>query len=395
MRTAQSSDSKVSPDMAQKISTDEVIDAIYAQAAGEGYWSEVLTLIEGLTESHGAFFTGHNIAEKRPLFRLSSDALHITDSAYNDRVYLMNDRLQKLLTRPAGSFILGDELTSNEDFENSIFYNEFMREHGLYYTAGGILENDGETAITFGTIRTREEGDFRPQQIGELKSLLRHVHRAFKLRQTIESRDRSLRALQDSVPFSIFVLNSSGELLDHNSESLRLLDAADGVSILNGRLAFSSSPAQSSLTANLLFARATQQGTSGPDAPAAFVAARPSGLPAFTVACLPVVETSSTLTASLRGLPEPVLIVCVADADRRWNVSTELLRQQYDLTQREAEIVEALTNGLSVDEICAELDISMNTARTHLKRVFQKTGVDRQAELIRRTLSSQLVQRGD
>lgn len=377
--------------MAHNLTTDDVIDAIYAQAAGEGYWSEVLTLIETLTRSHGAFFTGHDVTGKRPLFRLSSQALQLTDGSYNDRVYLMNDRLQKLLQAPAGSFIMGNELTSDTEFEKSPFYNEFMREHGLYYTAGGVLENDGETAITFGSIRTRDEGDFEQQHIQELKNLLHHVHRAFKLRQVIERRDNSFRAVQNAAPFAVFVLDGDGLLLDRNDEAGRLLEEDDGFTLHNGCLATNARDAMKALRDNLGFAVALRD----PDAravPHVFTAPRPSGMAPYTVTCLPVTESGSSLMASLRGLRQPVLMVCVADAERAWNASTELLRQQYDLTQREAEIVEALTAGLSVEDICEKLNISVNTARTHLKKVFLKTGTERQADIIRKTISSNLVQ---
>ena len=51
---------------------DDIIDAIYAEAAGSGEWSQVLTMIEDMTRSRGAFFTGHDIAGWRPTFLLSS-----------------------------------------------------------------------------------------------------------------------------------------------------------------------------------------------------------------------------------------------------------------------------------------------------------------------------------
>ena len=43
----------------------------------------------------------------------------------------------------------------------------------------------------------------------------------------------------------------------------------------------------------------------------------------------------------------------------------------------------ALLSGLSLGDAAEALAITGNTARTHLKRVFAKTGVSRQSELIR------------
>jgi DNA-binding CsgD family transcriptional regulator len=45
-------------------------------------------------------------------------------------------------------------------------------------------------------------------------------------------------------------------------------------------------------------------------------------------------------------------------------------------------MLEQLAVGLTVAEAAEALQISGNTARTHLARIFSKTGVSRQAELI-------------
>jgi len=47
-----------------------------------------------------------------------------------------------------------------------------------------------------------------------------------------------------------------------------------------------------------------------------------------------------------------------------------------------------LTNGLTLEEAAEESGISKNTARTHLRAIFSKTGVTRQATLVRILLGS-------
>jgi len=44
--------------------------------------------------------------------------------------------------------------------------------------------------------------------------------------------------------------------------------------------------------------------------------------------------------------------------------------------------------GKSLPEVSNELKISLNTAKTHLRRIFDKTGTRRQGELIRLALQS-------
>ena len=52
------------------------------------------------------------------------------------------------------------------------------------------------------------------------------------------------------------------------------------------------------------------------------------------------------------------------------------------LTHRENEVLELAILGLSNDEIAARLTISRRTVETHLRTVFQKTGVTRRSQLL-------------
>ncbi len=60
-----------------------------------------------------------------------------------------------------------------------------------------------------------------------------------------------------------------------------------------------------------------------------------------------------------------------------------LLSSLFDLTPAEARLAGALTRQQTLAEYGAATGVSSNTVKTHLKRVFEKTGVRRQSELIR------------
>lgn len=59
----------------------------------------------------------------------------------------------------------------------------------------------------------------------------------------------------------------------------------------------------------------------------------------------------------------------------------EMLKFGYGLTQKEAQATACLLNGLSPNDISDQLGVSVHTTRTHLKRVFDKVGVNGQTEL--------------
>lgn len=60
-----------------------------------------------------------------------------------------------------------------------------------------------------------------------------------------------------------------------------------------------------------------------------------------------------------------------------------LLRRQFDLTRAEAALAGEILRGDGLSACAARLGIKPSTARTHLRRVFEKTGTHRQAELVR------------
>ncbi len=59
-----------------------------------------------------------------------------------------------------------------------------------------------------------------------------------------------------------------------------------------------------------------------------------------------------------------------------------LLEALFDLTAAEAKIASRLVEGQSVASMALGLSVTPETIRKHLKSIFAKTGVHRQAELV-------------
>ncbi|WP_341862023.1 LuxR C-terminal-related transcriptional regulator [Gymnodinialimonas sp. 57CJ19] len=78
----------------------------------------------------------------------------------------------------------------------------------------------------------------------------------------------------------------------------------------------------------------------------------------------------------------------IRDSERTCAPGEAMLRKLFDLTPAEATLTSILSMGLTLDEASAELDISRNTARAHLRAIFSKCGINRQTELVRLVLTS-------
>lgn len=65
--------------------------------------------------------------------------------------------------------------------------------------------------------------------------------------------------------------------------------------------------------------------------------------------------------------------------------------RQYNLTPREKEILQLLIKGYSVKLIAAELKIAFDTARTHLRNIYQKLHVNCGKEAIAKVLKEKII----
>lgn len=71
----------------------------------------------------------------------------------------------------------------------------------------------------------------------------------------------------------------------------------------------------------------------------------------------------------------PVAIVAVHFSDGDTNHQWSDIGSIFGLTRAEERIAKKLTGGKNVEELAAELTISVETARTHIRRIYGKVGV--------------------
>jgi DNA-binding NarL/FixJ family response regulator len=105
------------------------------------------------------------------------------------------------------------------------------------------------------------------------------------------------------------------------------------------------------------------------------------------VAVTPLAAILFASPAPLAGA-EAELFLFIADGESRALPAAESLMAFFELTAAEARLVHALIRGLTLQEASVEQALTLSSARTYLRHVFGKLGVTRQAELMRRVLTS-------
>lgn len=173
-------------------------------------------------------------------------------------------------------------------------------------------------------------------------------------------------AAVDRLDFGVFLVDASGQVVSCNRSGRVLLDLEDGLRLRQHRLQVDDPATQQTLERVL----AGQAGETGG------AVAIPRKVPRRPLSML------VSPLGLVGGAPAGASLLFVTDPDRRGEVPEKVLAALYGLTGAEVRVAHLLTRGLSPAEVASEEGISVSTVRSHLKRVFEKTGTHRQGELI-------------
>ena len=96
---------------------------------------------------------------------------------------------------------------------------------------------------------------------------------------------------------------------------------------------------------------------------------------------VPHLSRGFAVMRALRDVGAPPRAAAPAPAPQQ--IDPEALRQRFGLTPAQAQLTTLICNGQTVTQAAAALDITAPSARQYLQRIFDRTGVRRQADLVR------------
>lgn len=281
-----------------------------------------------------------------------------------------------------GTIVTGEELISDRDFIRTEFFNDWCRAADQRYFVGAVL-NLGNDRGAVGIHRPPDGDEYTTEDKRRVSAFIPHLKRALLIRQqlgdAVLERQASLDALQRTATATL-VVTKEGRILYANARAESLLRQGDAIRGIAGRLVTVDRVSSGKLAMAIGRAAEGAAGESAPVSPT-LVIAREDRLP-LTLMVAPMRPARDGL-----GGTAPAVMVFVRDPELP-TPSVEALRGLFGLTAAEASIAAGLANGLSIEAIAASHRISLNTARTHLKRALAKTGTRRQAELVALLLRS-------
>jgi DNA-binding CsgD family transcriptional regulator len=271
---------------------------------------------------------------------------------------------------------------TEQAIEDSLLYKDWMKPQGFaaIWPAGHtFVDERGLPLGGFVMFRREGQGDFDPAALEAMQPFLRHFRRAILTSIALQGAQQVRSALAealDLLPTGLILLDERRNIVLKNRGADRILKLNDGVR------ADGSGPSLEDARQNaefqVLIADAIDSSGGGHAVSTGFLAVkRPSGKQAFAAMIAPLLGSNRQVVGGA------VVAIFIADPVGGRIQDPEVLASLYALTNSEAELVRLLADGLSLEEAAAKRGVSMNTARSHLKHVFAKTGTSRQGELVR------------
>jgi DNA-binding CsgD family transcriptional regulator len=258
---------------------------------------------------------------------------------------------------------------SKEEISRDPFYQEYLRPMGLLWHANARLNYDGNEELEISFKRELKLGPFVHEDVVSLDAILPDLKAAMRIaHRVLDAEAGGMVHLLQRRGDTVFELDFWGRVLrahghlDSDGEPLRLLRrrlvAADGLSqaVLDRAIVTAVRSPQEAAIASL----------SGCDGERYFLQFIPVSGRARDV----------FLAASA------VAVLIKRPQRARVDLRSPLIRDLFALSDREMEVAIMLVDGWPPMQIARRLGVQIGTARYHLKSIFEKTGTNRQAELV-------------
>ena len=370
----------------------ELTDLAYDAVISPERWADFLA---ALARALGGASLGMSLRHPRdgnPGWVVFHDADAAFARSYTEHFFRIDPfRVRSDALAPGGCEVMAGGTISAAEVEKSEFYNDWMRPQGFAPapSLGLTLDRDASgEPIGIGVFRPRGAREYGDREIRLLRALTPHLQRATRIALQLEDARSRLAATTDALellPVAAVLLDTDGRIVRANRKAHAL--AEHGRPFVAARAALALDPE---------VVAALRRVVDGP--PSDHPIARGAAADAVAVRrgehraplWLRPVPCSSSEVAGI-DCPPGWLWVLIDDPDDAPLPSVEALTSMLGLTNAEARLAALLVTGRRLEQAAAELGIAHETARTHLKAAFRKTGAHSQTDLVRLVLQRPLL----
>jgi DNA-binding CsgD family transcriptional regulator len=363
--------------------TDELsalISDIYDAALDSGLWESALGKARDFVGGCSAFLFTKD-ASLRDAQLLFEDG---TSEPYYRQLYF--EKYVKLDPLNTGHFfgeigrpVSTKDLIDYEDLLETRIYKEWAEPQGLVDFAAVILDKSPSTAALFGIFRHKRQGLADNEVKGRLRLLAPHLQRAIRVGKVIDVKaavSNGLISLLDRLTAGVFLVNGDGITVHANASGEKMIASGEVLSISGGRLQARDSQAQLDLSQAFSAAAHSDRAISS----MGIALPLTGGEQPYVAHVLPL--TSEFRARALYHAPASAAIF-VQKAAFRAPAVPQLIVEHYRLTPTELRVLLCIVESGSVPQAAQALGLAESTIKTHLHRIFLKTGTARQSDLVK------------
>jgi DNA-binding CsgD family transcriptional regulator len=263
-----------------------------------------------------------------------------------------------------------------------------MRPQGFRFTIGNTVLSEGDLVANITLFRPPGMKTFSEAEVRAFEALSRHMTRALQMAVRLE-RPQSvpfLAAALDAIAHPVGLIDRQRRLRYANLKMESLLRRRAGLALRAGELMATSAKSQQALTA-YLDRRVPRASAAGKEV--ATLALRDEDGRSVALSAVPIGSGSAQALASM-----PAYLLTVTEAGSAWAPADAELRSTFGCTRAESRLAQLLVEGHDLRSAATAMGVTYGTVRGYLKRVFAKTAVHTQAQLVALMVRGGLPRRG-
>lgn len=362
---------------------NSLLDSIYAAGADFSLWPRALIKIADSLGAQDAALGTVGMQGLPWLFAPRTDPAYM--AIYPERYFALDRLWQRTVAQGVGAAVTDQMITTTAEQNHCAAHNEWYLPQGYRTRLGGlVMAQQGWQTVLM--MPGRNAFDSAARRL--FAAFSDHIARAVQINIRLAKADQHVCASEQvlqAFPRAAFVLDAEARVLIANPAGEALLRPGGGLYLNEGQLAAhdpSLHQQLSSLVFGCLNLKLLRPGN--PAASAGRVAHElllpRTGQPPRRLLVSPLRQADSQQTTLIMPGLAAVLII---EGEAIAPSLAQRLQQRYGLTPAEARLAVEIAQGDGKNAVAERLGITFSTARTHLSRVFDKTGVRRQAELVR------------
>lgn len=367
--------------------SDSLISDLYAAANGRVEWGVALGNIAKFLNIWTIQVIGMDRRTGHLMFSVhggSCSPQAILD--YVRHYNTIDPRAKSALALPKDDWLHCHEHFDDDFVAQSPFYQEFLIPHGGRYLSATVLIDNDDVVFLLGML---QHGDRPPVAASELP-LMNHFRYHFveAMRNMVHLRESyaelgMARELLSQFSYPMLLVDETRGIWHRNDAAVQLLENGLFVQERGGMLACRDRDSDAALTEAIYSLDLSAGRATTASSRRAVPLRGVNGL--HCIALVSAIKPEQTM--GVFGHSARALIIFHDPKENRSELDPFIVAECFDLTPAEARIAVQLANGASAKEIALRSGGSLATVRTQIQRVMEKTGVDRQADLIRMLLA--------